>query len=147
MHDMHPIYPAYHIASYRQVAQTGRLLGAVASRTPVDLALAGPRVIIRLLRAIELRAVSGRIRNCNVCWIDIVISCLTPFPGSNRCEQSRMVPCHLQLQRRLPCNSFWNCTRLISHLLRAERLEEQLFYCSLCRYRYSIFNFGFRSAD
>lgn len=50
------------------------------------LALTGPRVIIRLLREIELCALSGRIRNCNVCWIDIVISCLTPFLDSSRCE-------------------------------------------------------------
>lgn len=62
----------------------GRLLGASASRTSLELALTGPRAIIRLLREIELRAVSGRIRNCNVCWIDVVISCLTPFFDSKQ---------------------------------------------------------------
>lgn len=109
-----------------------------------------PRAIIRLLRKIELRAVSGRIRNCNVCWIDIVISCLTPFFDAKQMwiEPDGSVSPAIAAKPPLSCRrrqAFWNCAGLISHPLRAERLEEQLLYCLVYRHRYSTVNFGFRS--
>lgn len=111
-----------------------------------------PRAVIRLLREIELRDVSGRIRNCNVCWIDVVISCLTPFFDSKQMgikpdgSVSPAIAAKPPLSRRRR-QAFWNCAGLISRPLRAERLEEQLLYCSVYRHRYSTVNFGSRSAD